>query len=461
MGWTRHTGTVAALAVLASVVANYAVLSHFERRSHQTGASTLEASKPPLILDFPALGSDSEVSGIPRCLEDDGDYSRPLSAVTAALQTSESGDAKNPATPSPVPVPNDAVPLAEDDTAPKPVGSSAVRKVIEDELSGSSAEERDIWFEELKTLPAGVVRDLLQVRKQLRSLPRALHKADVAPPVPVPRLADLTAEPISQTRRQPMPDWTPTMAAIEQACAINRHNIANSTTPGFKRLRVMLVDAYGTQWPSESATDGVEPQPAQFSTLHVDGCRLGPSLLDLKQGKLEQTGRQLDLAIDGEGCFVASRNKELIYTRSGAMVLDAERRICLTVADGAIVEPGITVPADAREIQVSANGTVSVLTKADQAPVAIGQLVLARFPSPHRLRPVGGTLLKPTEGSGEAEVAAADEGGRGVIQQSCLEQPNVDPDAELAEIEKWQTMLKSFPSVSRPVTASGQDPRSR
>ena len=475
MGWTRHTGTVVSLAVLASVVANYAVHRQFERRSQQRVAIAHESAYPgPLILDVPGV-EDSSTGGLtpprsvaPRFLAE-MDHSRPLESVTPAFQTSE--DTETPAaskgTPSPVPVPNDAVPLNEKD---KPANSKtedvldafAVRQVIEDELSGSSREERDIWYEELKSLPAGVVRDLLQVRKQLRSLPRALHKMDPVESVPARRLAALPTEPISQTRRQPLPDWTSTQGALEQACAIARHNIANSTTPGFKRLRVMLVDSYGIHWQDEPAAGANNSRPARLNPIQVEGCRLGESLLDLKQGVLRQTERQLDLAIDGDGLFVAMQDNEAVYTRCGIMVLDAERRLCLAVDIGlAPLEPIITIPADAREIQISANGTVNVLSKLGADPVSVGQLVLARFPSPSRLRPIGGTLLSPTDGSGAAEIGAPDEAGRGVIQQGCLERSNTELELELAEIEQWQTLLKSFPVVGRPVTASGPEPQSR
>ena len=488
MGWTRHTGIVVSLAVLASVVANFAVLRHFDRRSQQqVAAASHEFDYPgPLILDVPGAGptsaggrtpprseavrSETLRSEAPRFLAE-MDHSRPLASVTPALQTSEVPDApaeeKGP--PNPVPLPNDAVPLNEKD---KPANSQpedvldahAVRQVIEDELSGSSREERDIWYEELKSLPAGVVRDLLQVRKQLRSLPRALHKMDPVESVPAPRLAALPAEHASQTRRQPLPDWTPTLGALEQACAIARHNIANSTTPGFKRLRVMLVDSYGIHWQDEPASaDATDSRrPARLNPIQVEGCRLAECLLDLKQGVLRQTDRQLDLAIDGDGLFVAMQDNEPLYTRCGVLVLDAQRRLCLAVADGlAPLEPVITIPADIREIQISANGTVNVLAKLGAPPVSVGQLALARFPSPSRLRPAGGTLLSPTDLSGAAEIGAPDEAGRGVIQQGCLERSNVDLELELAEIEQWQALLKSFPTVSRPVTASGPEPQSR
>lgn len=473
MGWTRHQGAVVSLAVLASFVANYAIHRQFERRYQQLiAASNGEPQPGALIFDVPPtcdVGNPGP-SAIPRCLEPSLDEHRPIGAIQPALQTSEADESRK-ATLQPVPVPNDSIPAGEDEAPPPPPsGSPAVRRVIEDELAGSSREERDIWFEELKSLPAGVVRDLLQVRKQLRALPRGLHRMDpVAPPkpvetaesIPAPRVAALPAEPVSQARRQPLPDWLPTMAAIEQACSIARHNLANSATPGFKRLRVTLVDAYGTPWQTESP-DAASPQSARLNPPQVDGVRLGNVLLDLKAGSLHQTDRQYDLAIDGEGFFVAKLNDQRVYTRCGAMVLDAERRLCLAVGEqSAVVEPGIVIPADAREVQISGDGSVMILYKPATDPVVVGQLAIARFPSPSRLRPAGGTLLTPTEASGEAELGLADEGGRGAVQQGCLEQSNVDPEEELAEIDQWQSLLKSFPAVSRPVTASGQEPGSR
>lgn len=479
MGWTRQMGATVSLAVLASVVANYAIHRQFERRFQQMTANvSAEAQPGALIFDVPPA-HDPEVIGasaVPRCLDPLMDDHRPMGAIQPALQTTEADEPSRKGTPNPVPIPNDAVPITEDDPAPPappapPAGSPAVRRVIEDELAGSSREERDIWFEELKSLPAGVVRDLLQVRKQLRALPRGLHRMDPVAPakplesvesVPAPRMAALPAEPVSQARRQPLPDWLPTMAAIEQACSIARHNLANSATPGFKRLRVTLVDVYGTPWQSEGPEATGMPQSGHGNPPQVDGCRLGQVLLDLKAGSLHQTDRQFDLAIDGEGFFVATLNDQSVYTRCGAMVLDAQRRICLAVGEqSAVVAPGIVIPADAREVQITGDGTVMILSKPAADPVAIGQLAIARFASPARLRPAGGTLLMPTEASGEAELGLADEGGRGAIQQGCLEQSNVDPEEELAEIDQWQSLLKSFPAVSRPVTASGQESGSR
>ncbi len=465
MGWTRNTGTVVSLAVLASVVANIAVHRHFEDRNQRLTAAA-ESYPGALIFDAPsAIPDDGKASPIPRSLED-LELTRPKELLTLALQSVETDDANGQSIPKPVPLPQEAVPLEEHESSDEPHGKGsvehqAVRSVIEDELAESSREERDIWFDELKTLPAGVVRDLLQVRKQLRSLPRALHKQD-APAVAAPRIAELPAEPASQTRRQTLPDWTQTVTALDQASSLARHNIANSTTWGYKRLRINLVDAYEEGWQdvAERRSDTAEPTP--LNLLPVQGCRLGEILLDMEEGVSESTGNHLDLAIHGLGFFVAMRNEKPVYTRCGSLTLDSQRRLCLALAEGSLLlEPVITIPADVSEIQISASGAVTALRDANIAPDLIGQLAIARFPNPSRLRPVGSTLLVPAAGSGSAEIGEPTKGGRGSIAQGFLEQSNVDSEKELADIEQWRQLLQSFPSTSRPLTASGKEPHSR
>lgn len=464
MGWTRHTGTVVSLAVLASVVANIAVHRHFEIRAKQSMAAA-DSYPGALIFDAPsAIADDASPSSIPRPLED-LELTRPKGLLTLALQSVETEDGQS--IPKPVPLPQDAAPVeyneASDDAPSKgSLDHQAVRSVIEDELADSSREERDIWFDELKSLPAGVVRDLLQVRKQLRSLPRALHKQDPPAVVAAPRIAELAAEPASQTRRHSLPDWTPTLNALEQASTLARHNIANSTTWGYKRLRINLVDAYEEGWhdAAERRTDTGEPVP--LNLLPVQGCRLGEILLEMDEGVAVNTSNPLDLAIQGDGFFVATRNEKPVYTRCGSLTLDGQRRLCLALPEGSLLlEPVVTIPADAVEIQILASGAVTALVNADVAPVAVGQLAIPRFPNPARLRPVGGTLLVPTVGSGTAEVGEPQKGGRGSIAQGFLEQSNVDAETELANIEQWQQLLKSFPTTSRPLTASGKEAHSR
>lgn len=476
MGWSRHTGAIVSLALLATVVANYAVHRHFEGRFQtllavaQLAGPTL--SEPPL---FDPVG-DSEPSPIPRYLGESVE-NRDGGTILPALQIrdvdNEPASPPGRSQPNPVPVSNDAVPIADEETersgkqplSPRAIGLDAVRSVIEEELAGASREEREIWFEELKTLPAGVVRDLLKVRKQLHALPSTLHRKDAPAAKIVPRIASILVQPTAQSHRHTLPDWQPTLDALDQACVVSRHNLANATTAGFKRIRVLLVDSLATPWPSDSSVlerpEDAE-RPAKLEPSQLEGCRLGATVLDLAPGRLLKTGRPLDLAIDGDGWFAVLVGGKRCYTRCGALALDSQRRLCLAVGDDMpVLHPVIRIPDDAREIEVSASGDVLVLRKLGTDSEVAGRLQLAQFPSSARLRPIGGTLHVQTEASGKAELGAPDQGGRGTIQQGCLEQSNVDVDEELADIEQWQALQKAFPAVSRPVTASGPEPASR
>ena len=448
MGWARHSGTVVSLALLASIIGHYAVHRHFQR----------ESQSKPLVNVLPGLPFESPIDSrdpgnAPRRLEE-LDLAPAPGEILPALSSIEADDVPSASAPQPVPLPSDAAPLADQDENSKGRDSIAVRIVIEEELKGSSREERDIWYEELKSLPAGVVRDLLQVRKQLRQLPRGLHRVEPAEPLPAPRVAEIPAEPASQIRRQAMSDWTLAANALEQACTIARHNIANATTPGYKRLRITLVDAY-SPWQTEASESTGAP------LIAVEGCRLAPILLDMDNAVMENTTRPLDLAIRGDGFFVALKHEKLVYTRGGALNLDDQRRICLATDSKALLEPTITVPADAVEIQVTGDGKVLVLRKQAKEFDPVGQLQLARFASPSRLRPAGGTLLVPSEESGAAETGTPGDQNWGLIHQSFLELPNVDVEAELSQIEHWQTLLKSLPQANRSVTAGNHEQRSR
>ena len=479
MGWRRHSGAVISLALLASVVGHFALQRQFEARfqrliavSHADG----RIGAGPLLL--PPL-ADEGLSAIPRIL-DEQDRPRRLEQILPALQIREEGltdgTPSRSSRPQPVPVPYEATPLQEasepaDAASEKPivnVDDNAVRRVIDEELLGSSREERDIWYDELKSIPAGVVRDLLQVRKQLRSLPRALHKADAPLTKPAPvavRAVEVSAEPASHSRRQPFPDWTPTLAALEQATSLSRHNVANSITPGFKRIRWQLVDAYGSDGDDELGAEAAHDEttrPSRLTPIQVEGCRLAAPQLDLKSGTMLKTGRSLDLAIDGDGFFVVNLNERQVYSRCGAIVLDAQRRLNLSVVDGAaMLQPPVTIPDDVQEIQITASGEVLVLRVTGADPQSVGRLQLARFACPERLRPLGTTLLAATETSGAVDLGEPDSSGRGAIQQGCLEQSNVDVESELADIERLQSLLKSLPTQTRPVTAGGAAPASR
>lgn len=368
--------------------------------------------------------------------------------------------------PTPVPAPLDAAPVeatdSESRSEPEDDGpdAAAVRSVIEQELAHASPEERDIWYEELKTLPAGVVRDLLQVRKQIRALPRLLggmpeKLAAVDTGLPS-RSQEINAEPASQKIRFQLPDQNSSAIEIEAAISQLRHNLTNSATPGFKRLRVSLVDAYGPSWRDVSSYD--ETSSTAGPEFQGEGCRIAPILVDMKQGQLKKTERQFDLAIHGEGFFVVRRGDKDYLTRCGSFTLDKNRHLCLVTAnEDVVLLPTLEVPFGVREVQIAADGAISLLKAGETSPVVVGNLQLAQVPSPARLKPIGNSLFVTTPESGDLVMAQPTANGLGEIHQGFVEQSNVDFEKESEELQDLANILKSLPIPNaRPATATKQ-----
>lgn len=92
------------------------------------------------------------------------------------------------------------------------------------------------------------------------------------------------------------------------------NNISNLNTPGYKGASVSFSDLK-----TEGSGGG--------------GVELSDSAIDFSQGELRQSDRDLDLAIDGEGFLMVSRDGELSYLRTGSFEVDADGFIVLRGTD--------------------------------------------------------------------------------------------------------------------------------
>jgi len=134
--------------------------------------------------------------------------------------------------------------------------------------------------------------------------------------------------------------------------AVNSHNLANANTTGFKadlsQFRSMPV--YGPGLPS-----------------HVYAMTERPGI-DFDTGAFQQTGRELDVSINGDGWIAVQANDgSEAYTRAGDLRLTADG--LLTTGTGLPVLGGggpITVPASAK-MEIGVDGTVSVIPLGDSA----------------------------------------------------------------------------------------------
>jgi flagellar hook protein FlgE len=100
------------------------------------------------------------------------------------------------------------------------------------------------------------------------------------------------------------------------------NNTANMNTPGFKGATLQFSDMFYSQDTLAGGAGGMNRGQLGF------GLNTYSTTLNFTQGELRQTGRDLDLAIDGQGLFMLrSETGEIRYTRAGQFEFDAEGRL--------------------------------------------------------------------------------------------------------------------------------------
>ncbi|MBP1853118.1 flagellar basal-body rod protein FlgG [Rhizobium halophytocola] len=223
------------------------------------------------------------------------------------------------------------------------------------------------------------------------------------------------------------------MDAQQTNLEVIANNIANINTTGYKRMRAEFSDLlYQTERAQgvpnranqaivpEGANIGLGVQTAAVRTIHT-------------QGELAQTDNELDVAIVGRGWFqVQTPDGNTAYTRAGSFNTNADGQ--LVTIDGYTVVPGITVPQDASEIEISRTGVVSARIGNDADYTELGQLTIANFVNEAGLKQLGDNLSAQTAASGEAIVAAPEDPGFGYLKQNYLESSNVDSIREITDM---------------------------
>ncbi|RMF18719.1 MAG: flagellar basal-body rod protein FlgG [Candidatus Dadabacteria bacterium] len=213
------------------------------------------------------------------------------------------------------------------------------------------------------------------------------------------------------------------MRAQTELIDVLANNIANVNTPAYRRADIAFEDV---GYEHRRVGSGADSRTMDFGM----GVRIRDIVRDLGQGELKQTGRALDVAIEGNGYLpvVLSDGSEA-YTRAGNLRIDADGN--LVTAHGYELSARIRVPDDAIELTIAEDGTVSALRPGDELPEAIGQLDLALFPAADRLEPLGQNLFRATAESGRAWYASPGTDGAGRVMQGSLEGSNVDVVSEV------------------------------
>ena len=188
------------------------------------------------------------------------------------------------------------------------------------------------------------------------------------------------------------------------------HNLANASTPGFKGQRVFAKLLEGA---------GVEPQGE----------------IDLRGGGLSDTGRPLDLALDGDGFMVLETPGGERLIRGGSFQMDVNRTLVDAHGNALQGESGpIMLPEGEFEItpigEVRVNGAIVATVRIER-------------PTPDaELWRESGTQFRL---DGESETV---ERGEVKVRQGHLEESNVDPVGALVDMIEIQ---RAYSALQRSV----------
>ena len=241
------------------------------------------------------------------------------------------------------------------------------------------------------------------------------------------------------------------MTAQQTQLDVISHTLANVSTTGFKRNRAEFQDLIYQNLRQVGAQTTEENQLP--TGLHLGlGVNVVATSRNFTQGGLQQSGNNLDVAINGDGFFeITLPDGTTGYTRDGSFQLDAQGRI--VTSGGLPVAPGITVPAGTKSISISENGEVSAIVAGSVAPQPLGSLSMSSFVNSAGLQPVGQNMFKESAASGAPQQGTPGTNGLGIVRQGFLETSNVNVVEELVNMIQTQ---RAYEMNSKAIQTSDQ-----
>lgn len=241
------------------------------------------------------------------------------------------------------------------------------------------------------------------------------------------------------------------MEAQQMQLDVISNNLANVSTNGFKKAHAVFEDLMYQnlrQVGSNSTEQSTLPTGLQVGL----GVRTVATSRTFSQGSLQQSNNNLDVAIQGNGFFqVTMPDGTTGYTRDGSFQLDSQGRV--VNSSGLLVQGGVTVPANATNITVAQDGTVSASIPGTTTPQNIGTITTASFINPAGLEPKGQNVYQETIASGQPNAGTPGANGLGSLMQGFVETSNVNVVQELVSMIQTQ---RAYEMNSKAIQTSDQ-----
>ena len=206
------------------------------------------------------------------------------------------------------------------------------------------------------------------------------------------------------------------------------HNLANISTPGYKATRVFASVLDETNIKGVDSIRAAEHDQKTY--------------IDMKQGSIRYTGRDLDFALEGKGFFVVDTPGGEKYTRNGNFTISA---------DGDLVDSsGFQVLGDGGPISLSGKGTIEVDESGNimMDGQVKGKILVKEFGNTIGLVSEGVGLYGPRPGAALQETEADVR-----VFQNYLENSNV---TGLEEATNMTAMMKNYEACQKMVQLQNQ-----
>jgi flagellar basal-body rod protein FlgF len=218
--------------------------------------------------------------------------------------------------------------------------------------------------------------------------------------------------------------------AAYRAMDVIANNLANVSTPGFKR-EAAKFEEYVTQ---------MRPSEEQKGPQSVSFVKDAGVMRDVSQGNVEQTGAPYDVAIAGKGFFAVQTTTGMRYTRDGHFSLDANGN--LVTSQGYQVQGdggAITITPNDGDIHIAPDGTISSVVRG--VGNQIGKLKVVDFADSSALTKQGANLYS----TGQTPTTPATVS----LQQGALEASNVQPVIEISHMIEVMRAYEATATLSK------------
>jgi flagellar basal-body rod protein FlgF len=218
--------------------------------------------------------------------------------------------------------------------------------------------------------------------------------------------------------------------AAFRAMDVIANNLANVSTPGFKR-EAAKFEEYVTR---------VRPAEDQKGPQSVSFVKDAGVLRDSGQGNIEKTGATYDLALNGKGYFQIQTTSGMRYTRDGHFSLDAGGN--LVTSEGYQVQGdggAITIAPTDGDINIASDGTISSVVRG--VGNQLGKVKVVDFANDDALTKEGASLYSTSQTANTAVGTT--------MRQGALEGSNVQPVVEISKMIEVMRAYEATASLSK------------